>query len=179
MQLEKRWLIGIILSGGLAVLGSYVSGVISQPGAADILWGGVPPDIRPFYSANMLLAAASFFVFTYYILFWINSWEKSVTNRPGYWVFPGLYAAILYPSAMWLPLTFGAVAQASLLLLWLVRIVLVLVGLASLCLLVVLVRSKPMRPDLLYWLSIAGGGFFCLQTALLDGVVWNIFFRLS
>jgi hypothetical protein len=65
MRSEKRWLIFIILSGGLAVLGSYVYGFVSYPGAADILWGGVPQGIRPVYTANMFLAATSFFVFTY------------------------------------------------------------------------------------------------------------------
>ena len=179
MQAEKRWLVSIIITGGLAVLGSYLFGVISQPGAADILWAGVPERIRPVYSANMLLAAAGFFLFTYYILFRIDPQRMSFSYRPGYSVFHILYAGILYPSAMWLPLTFGAVAQTSSLLFWMVRIVLVLVGVSSVCLFITLLKLKPGHPTLVYWLAIAGCGLFCIQTALLDAVVWNIFFRLS
>jgi hypothetical protein len=178
LQWEKCWLVLIIISGGLLVLGSYIYGVVSQPGAADILWGGVPQGIRPIYTANMLLAAASFFVYTYFILYQINSKEQVMSNPFGYWIFHLLYAAILYPSAMWLPLTFKALAHTSIFLLWLVRIVLVVVGLASFSLLIVFWKSKPNHPFVFYWLTIAGSGFFCIQTAVLDAIVWNIFFRL-
>ena len=179
MKIEKGWLVLIIIIGGLAVLGSYLYGAITQPGAADILWGGVPQGIRPIYTANMLLATTSFFIFSFYILFRDIPNELSFSNRFGYWVFPILYAAILFPSAMWLPLTIGAVAQTSILLLWLVRIVLVVVGAASVSLFILLWKSKPRPPSLLDWLAIAGCGFFCIQTAILDALVWNIFFKLE
>jgi hypothetical protein len=76
----------------------------------------------------------------------LGSYIWGVSNRFGYRVFHILYAAILYPSALWLPLTFGALAQTSVILLWLVRIVLIVVGAASVGLLIVLLISKPAQP---------------------------------
>jgi hypothetical protein len=58
MDAIKRWLIAIILIGGVAVLGSYIWGILAYPDAGQILWGGVPEIIRPFYMVNMFLAAA-------------------------------------------------------------------------------------------------------------------------
>ena len=179
IQSDKRRLVWIIITGGVAVLGSYIYGFSSQPGAADILWGGVPQGMRPIYSVNMLLASAGFFIFTYFVLFHINSSEHLVSNRYRFGVFHILYAGILYPSAIWLPLTFAAVMESSIILLWLVRIALVVVGLASLELFVTLLRLKPKQFTLMYWLAIIGCGFFSVQTVILDGIVWNFFFRLS
>jgi hypothetical protein len=57
MHSQKWLLILLIILGEIAVLGSYVNGVLSVRRAAEILWGGVPQGIRPHYTLNMLLAA--------------------------------------------------------------------------------------------------------------------------
>ena len=98
----------INLIGGMAVLSSYAVGLATHPGASQVLWGGVPESIRPLYTASMFLAASGYFAFTYFILFRLDSSTMQVAGRFGFWVFNVLIAAILLPSALWMPLTFGA-----------------------------------------------------------------------
>jgi hypothetical protein len=178
MDANKRRLIAIILVGGVAVLGSYIWGVQVRSDAGHILWGGVPEKIRPFYTVNMFLAAAGYFLFTFFILFRLDSTKTMVISRFGYAVFHGLYAAILIPSALWLPLTFLAVDQSSQVLLWLVRGVLSVVGAASLGLCFALWKVRPPQPTWVYRLAVVGSMFFCIQTVILDAIVWGAFFQL-
>ena len=175
----KKWLmIFINIFGGAAVLGSYIFGFLTHPAAVEVLWGGVPQNIRPFYTTNMFLAAASYFAFTYFILFRLNVHDTRIYNRFGFGVFNALYAAILIPSALWMPFTFWAVEQSSLALLWVVRIVLVAVGLASLGLILALLKVEPRQPCWSYWLAVVGSVFFFFQTAILDAIIWGALFRV-
>ena len=174
----RRWLIAVILIGGLAVLGSYLWGVLARPDAGQTLWGGVPRSIRPFYTVNMLLAAAGYFPFTFYILFRLDPGTTRVAGRFGYGLFSWLYAAILLPSALWLPLVYVAIEQSSQAWLWVVRAALILVGAASLGILTALLKTRPQRAGIAYRLAVVGSVFFCIQTAVLDAAVWGVFFRL-
>lgn len=174
----RRWLIAVILIGGLAVLGSYLWGMLARPDAAQILWGGVPQQIQPYYTVNMLLAAAGYFPFTFYILFRLDPRTARVAGRFGYNLFTWLYAAILLPSALWLPLVYVAVEQSSQSWLWVVRVALILVGAASMGLLVILLKNRLQKAGVAYWLALVGSVFFCIQTVLLDAIVWGAFFRL-
>ncbi len=173
----KKWLLLTInLLGGAAVLGSYAYGLRTHANATDVLWGGVPASIRPVYSAGMLLAAAGYFAFIYFILFRLDPGKASVWHRPGFDAFNILFAAILIPSALWMPLTFAATESASAVLAWVVRLVLVGVGLASLGLLAALVNVEPRQPPWAYWLAVIGCAAFCVQTAVLDMIVWSAYF---
>jgi hypothetical protein len=174
----KRRLIAVFLIGGLAVLGSYLWGVLARPDAGQLLWGGVPEKMRPYYTVNMLLAAAGYFPFTFYILFRLNPDKTKAAGKFGYGLFPWLYAAILIPSALWLPLTFLAVGQSSQAWLWVVRATLALVGAASLGIMIALLKVRPPRAGVAYWLAVAGSIFFCIQTVILDAIVWGATIRL-
>jgi hypothetical protein len=175
----KKWLMIVInLIGGIAVLGSYVYGILTHPNAGQILWGGVPQRIRPFYTAGMLLAATGYFAFTYFILFRLNPNHTQVTSRFGFGVFNALYATILIPSALWMPLTFLAIEQFNLALLWTVRMVLVVVGAASVGLFFALLKVKHRQPLWVYQMALVGSVGFCIQTVILDAVLWGAFFRL-
>ncbi len=66
-----------------------------------------------------------------------------IQNQPGYRVFMLLFAGILIPSALWLPLTMLAVGQTSQALVWLVRLDLALVAIASLGLFLSLLMVQP------------------------------------
>jgi hypothetical protein len=78
-----------------------------------------------------------------------------------------------------MPLTYAALGHPdSGLYYWAVRITLAVVGLASLGLLGVLLSLHSSESSPVYWLAIAGSVFFCIQTAVLDGVVWSTFFRV-
>jgi hypothetical protein len=175
----KKWLMLFInLLGGGGVIGSYIWGFLTHPNAGQALWGGVPGSIRPFYTAGMFLAAAGYFAFTYFILFRLNPNETRVFNRFPFGLFNVLYAAILIPSALWMPLTLFALEGPSLGFVWAVRIVLSMVGMASVTLLLALLNVEPRLPRWAHRLAVAGCVGFCLQTAVLDAIVWVAFFRV-
>ena len=175
----KKWLMILInVVGGAAVLGSYAYGLLTHPGAGEVLWGGVPNSIRPFYTAGMVLATIGYFAFTEFILLRLDARDTRVGHRFGFGAFSGLYAAILFPSALWMPLTLLATAQPSTVLLWAVRVVLAVVGLASLALLLALLTTEPRQPLWAYWVAVVGCVGFCIQTVMLDAIIWVAWFRL-
>ena len=63
METQQIILLIINIIGGIAVIGSYIFGIKAQPGGANALWGGVPPNIRPVYgvSVNPVLFGASYY----------------------------------------------------------------------------------------------------------------------
>ena len=178
MHAKKWWMLVINILGGAAVLGSYAVGLQTHPGGGDALWGGVPEGVRLFSTAGMFLAAAGYFAFTYFLLFRLDPRTTHLSDSIGFGIFNALYAAILIPSALWMPLTFLALERSSQALLWAVRLDLVLVALASLGLLIALLIVQPRQPTWAIRLAIAGSVGFCLQTVLLDSIIWSAFFRL-
>jgi hypothetical protein len=174
MHVQTRWLIALNVVGGLAVLASYAIGLGSASSAGAALWGDLPEALRPYYKVNMFLAAAGYFLFTPYIVFRLRPEQTRIAGRFGYALFPILYALVLIPSAIWLPLTEHMIAQPSAALWALVRLDLACVGLGALGLLASLLalRSAPRGRAL----AVLGLVPFCLQTALLDALVWPAFF---
>ena len=162
--------------GGLAVLGSYAHGIMTHYDPGTALWGGVPEGLRPVYTANMLLAALGYFAFTYRLLFRTVPEEARVGRRSGLGLFNALYVAVLLPSALWMPLTFSMVEHPSRLVWASIRLVLSVVGLGSVGLVACLLGLRPRDPRWLHWLAIAGAIFFCLQTAVLDALIWPAYF---
>jgi hypothetical protein len=77
-----------------------------------------------------------------------------------------------------MPLTFLAAEQASAGLLWVVRVVLAIVGLASVGLLLALLSVKPHQSSWAYKIAIIGSVFFCIQTAILDAIIWGSLVRV-
>jgi hypothetical protein len=155
MHVQTRWLIALNVVGGLAVLASYAIGLGSASSAGAALWGDLPEALRPYYKVNMFLAAAGYFLFTPYIVFRLRPEQTRIAGRFGYALFPILYALVLIPSAL-------------------VRLDLACVGLGALGLLASLLalRSAPRGRAL----AVLGLVPFCLQTALLDALVWPAFF---
>jgi hypothetical protein len=125
----------------------------------------------------MFLAAGGYFAFSLYILS-LNPSETKTLTRPGYWIFNAFFTGILIPSALWLPLTVLAVRQASQLLVWLVRLDLILVAIASLGLLIALLKARPRKILWLHRLAVLGSVLFCFQTVILDAIVWAVNFHL-
>jgi len=178
MNAQKVILLLIILLGGTAVLVSYVYPIMRHPEYVEPAWGGVTPDLRRFYVPTMLLAAAGFFFFTYFLLFRVDPEQARIAGRWGFWVFPVLYAAILVGSALYMPLTFAFVAEPRTLLWWAIRLVLIAVGVASLALFACLLALRPREPAWAYWLAVAGSVTFSFQTVVLDMLVWPALYPL-
>jgi hypothetical protein len=178
MHPHKRTMAWINVLGGTAVLASYAHGLWSHPTTRSDLWGEVPQAIRPVYGGWMFVAAAGYLVFTYYLFFCLDPKEARIAHRFDIRVFNVLYGVILVPSALWMPLTFELLDDPNPGLWLVIRLVLWIVGLASVILVVALLSLRPRQPARAYRLAVAGSIAFTIQTALLDALVWTAFFQV-
>jgi hypothetical protein len=101
-----------------------------------------------------------------------------VAGRFDYRLFHLLYALVLLSSALWLPLTSHVLEQPDPGAWAVVRIDLALVALGFLGLLASLLGLGSGAPRG-RGLAVAGLVPFCLQTAVLDAIVWPAFFAVS
>ena len=177
MHSEQLILLGMMAAGGALVIASYIHGFLTHPTTRGNAWGGVPAALKPLYITSMLLAAAGYFAFSYFILFELNPDEVLIADRFDFAVFFAIFAVILLPSAMWMPLTFAMLDQPKKGLWLAIRLTLALVGLASITLLVALLTLNTREPGVAYWFAVGGAAAFCLQTAVLDMLVWPAFFK--
>lgn len=169
-----KWMM-INLLGGATVIGSYIYGFLTHSNASQILWGSVPAGLRPIYTACMLAAAAGYFALAYFV-FRLDILETRVFDRFGFEIFNFLYLLVLVPSALWMPLTLSAIERSSVILIWVVKLDLALVAAGSLGLLLAVVTTKPRPSTTRYILAILGSAVLCLQTVVLDAIVWSFYF---
>jgi hypothetical protein len=175
MHPQKRALIWINALGGTAVLASYAWNLLAHPGAGGDFWGGVPASVQSGYVVSMLLAAAGYLAFTRFV-FRLRPAQVEIAGRFGYRIFHLIYALILVPSALWMPLTFAMIQEPSAGLWLAIRLTLAAVGLGSLMLLTALLWLQPRSPKLAHRLAVAGSLAFTFQTAVLDALVWPAYF---
>jgi len=177
MGTQQIILLIINILGGAAVIGSYVFGLSGQSGGANVLWGGVPNNIRPVYTVSMIISALGYFAFIYFILFRLVPDEVSIGGRFGFSLFYAIFLVILVASAFWMPLTNAYVGNPSTGI-WIgIRTVLALVGLGSIALMLALLTLQTKVPGIFYWLAVAGSGYFAFHTAILDAIVWAALFK--
>ena len=171
----KRRMLWINVLGGVAVLGSYAWGIATHdnPGA---VWGGVPESLKPLYTISMLTAAGGYFLFSGFLLFGVDAARARFAGQHEFGLVNALYALILVPSALWMPLTFAMLSEPSPSLWIAIRIVLGLVGIGSLGLLVAVATVRPRTPVVAHALAVLGLVAFAIQTALLDAIVWPAYF---
>jgi hypothetical protein len=162
MTRDRQLFLALQLVLGPLVLASYAYGATHWPSAVSAMWGGVPQGARGVYTAWMFVAAAGYLTFTP-ILF-----LRSPTLRTRI-----AYAAVLVGSVLWLPLTkwhldglvpFGGVVLD-----------LAVVAVGSLALLAIALRAPLSRAARVA--AVVGAAAFCLQTVLLDAVVWPALWR--
>ncbi|MFT5679209.1 MAG: hypothetical protein ACI8RZ_000113 [Myxococcota bacterium] len=165
----------INLIGGIAVLGSYVIGIVDHPEQVDLLWGTLPAGVRGVYTANMFPAAIGYLVSFGWLIAAAPD-RLRLAGRPALPILSAVYAVFLASSTAWMPLCWQAIDQSDSSLLPVIQVVLALAGVASVGLLVVLARlTDPPRPR---WhrAAIIGLGFLVLQCAILDALIWPQFF---
>jgi hypothetical protein len=177
MAIQHIILLVINIIGGAAVIGSYIYGLNAQPAGANILWGGVPVNIRPIYSVSMILAALGYFAFIYFIFFRLVPSEVLFGERFGFSLFYVIFLAILIPSALWMPLTNIYVGNPSTGMWITIRTVLLVVGLASIALVWALLNLQTKTPVISYWLAVVGSGYFAFHTVILDAIIWATLFQ--
>lgn len=175
MHPARLWMAVIVVLGGTAVLGSYVHGFVSYPEAVSAMWGGVPAALRPLYTAWMFVAAAGFFAYASYLFFAVDP-DAARVGPFGFGVFLALYAVILAGSALWMPLTRVMVESPGPAIWWTIVIDLALVGLGSLGLIAALVALRPRAAPRWHVLAVVGACAFAFQTAVLDAVIWPLYF---
>jgi hypothetical protein len=94
----------------------------------------------------------------------------------GFGAFVWSYAAVLAASALWMPLTFAMLDTPSPWLWLAIRAVLVVVAVGSLAILIAVSTAAP-RPDgWAHRLAVGGAIAFCVQTAVLDALIWPAYF---
>lgn len=175
-QPSRRRLVLLNVIGGALVLSSYVPVFTGSPEQVAALWGGVPVALKPLYTINMLLAAAGYLLFTHFVVFRLDPEATRIGARFDYGLFQVLYALVLVPSALWLPLTSLLIAEPSTALWWGIRFDLALVGLGAAGLLVALLRVEPVPSTAARRLAVIASVPFVVQTALLDALVWTAYF---
>jgi len=175
MHAQRKNLLWINLIGGTAVLGSYVLGIAGHESPGDV-WGGVPESLKPLYTVNMFLAAAGYFLFTYFVFFRVDPERARVAGRFRFGLFNALYALILIPSALWMPLTFAMLDAPSAGLWVTIRLVLAAVGIGSLGLAAAVLAVDAPGSNWPRRLAFVGTLAFSFQTAVLDALVWPAYF---
>jgi hypothetical protein len=177
MRTEQLILLIINIIGGIAVIGSYIIGLRGSSGGANVLWGGVPANIRPVYTVSMIISALGYFAFLYYIFFRLQPAQVSIAGVNGFTMFYVIFLVILVASAFWMPLTNMFVSNPGTGI-WIgIRVVLALVGLGSIALLLALLTLQGKVPGISYWLAVAGSGYFAFHTAILDAIIWAALFK--
>lgn len=172
MKLNQKIFLGINIIGGILVLGSYYLGLDGGKNV-EVLWGGVPENIRGVYTASMLVCAIGYFIFFAYIFqnlkgktFKYPKWlgEKTVLI---------LFALILLASSLWMPLVNLMVSNPSDLVWLSIRLVLNVVALASLGVVLVLFAIKPQPKSSFYYAALIGMIWFTFHTGVLDALLWT------
>jgi hypothetical protein len=125
----------------------------------------------------MILSALGYFAFLYYIFFRLNPAQISIAGVSGFTMFYVIFLGILIASAFWMPLTNMYVSNPGTGI-WIgIRVVLAVVGLASIALFVALLTLQGKVPGTAYWLAVTGSGYFAFHTAILDAIVWAALFK--
>jgi hypothetical protein len=120
----------------------------------------------------MFLAAAGYFAFSSFVFRRLDPERTRIAGGFGFGAFKYLYALILAPSALWLPLTFEMLEAPSPALWLAIRVTLALVGLGSLGLMAAVASATPHSAPGARRAALVGTLFFALQTAVLDALIW-------
>jgi hypothetical protein len=177
MNVPRLVLLIINIIGGVGVIGSYILGLKTHTGGADVLWGGASQGIRPAYGVSMILSAVAYFAFAYFILFKLDPANTLIAGKLGYGFLTILFVLILGASALWMPLTYVYVGHSTASI-WIgIRVVLLIVGISSCTLVWALFNVNNGTNGLAYWLAIAGSAYFAFHTTVLDALTWPVLFR--
>jgi hypothetical protein len=173
----KIILLLINIVGGIAVIGSYILGLRGESRGANALWGGVPARVRPVYTVSMILSAIGYLAVLYFIFFELVPDEVEISGRFGFVLFIPIFVLMLFPSALWMPLSNLYVDNPRTDRWIAIRTVLFVVGLASIALAWALFALEPNDHGVAYWFAVAGSCYFAFHTFILDAILWAALFR--
>ncbi len=177
MHPQKKIMAALNVVGGPLVLLSYWWGATAWPAdSVARLWGGVPESVRPAYSSWMFVAAAGYLTYASFLFFRVDAARVRVAGRFGFGAFNVLLALILFPSAVWMPLTLQYIEAPGPATWALVVTGLWATGLASLAMIGALSRLEPRGPSGHWKAAVVGSIAFAGQTFALDSCVWPAMF---
>ncbi len=115
----------------------------------------------------MILSAIGFLAVLYYICFELTP-DEVIIGSFGFYIFFPIFVLILGPSALWLPLSKHYLQKPGVGRWAVVRIVLLLVGLASIALAWALFALEVDSRDVAFWFAAVGACYFAFHTFVLD-----------
>jgi hypothetical protein len=176
MTLPQKTFLLLIIPVGAVVILTYVLGL---GGNADAMWGGVPERFRGAYTISMILSAISYFVFSSYIFFNILSGDIALPFSLNTKIVNIAYLVLLISSSLWIPLVNAMLSNPSDLIWFGIRSVLILVALATLLLLVLIIKLPVENKSTYYILTIVSLSIFLFHTGILDAIIWPYMWKLA
>lgn len=173
MTVSSTHVFGLInIIGGIAVLGSYVYGILAFPELRQSLWGGIDGRWRIIFTLSMLPAAIGYLIFAHSTLFrgGVLELQNSMLLIR---ILPHIFTVLfLFSSSIWMPATLsylstGNIAwwHAATTALWVTACSLI----ALLSLTTLLYVAEPSRQTLVGLFGLTYITFHCL---VLDAVIW-------
>jgi hypothetical protein len=158
--------------GGVAVLGSYVLWLGTPAHDGQALWGTLGSGARTLYTVSMFTASAGYFAFLNDLL----RHELVRLSESQYAWLQTIFCLILFPSALWMPLTYLYLGAPSAAAWWAMRATLFVVAGASFALVAFLLGLRDTSAPRAHRAAIVGSLAFAFQTGVLDPFVWPLFF---
>jgi len=150
-----------IIVGGVLVLTSYAWAVLRKN--ADSLWGGVKwPCVRGAWGLSGLLTAIAFLYIAGILLF-----DETVADAVDYTLVNIAFASILWPAALWAPITFAAIENRERVIFVFIALLMVAIGSIG-----VLFCVAPLQSDLLNICAT----MLIFQHLMLDHILWFVLF---
>ncbi|MDP6771973.1 MAG: hypothetical protein QF704_14825 [Anaerolineales bacterium] len=159
--------------GGIAVLCSYVLGLLLYPGVRESLWGGVTGDWRPIFTISMLFSAIGYLAFCYFVGFKSNGESSPLVENSALSI---LCALFLIASTVWMPSTIAYINTNQVLWWNLVVGSLWVTALSLVGLVFLVIGAKVEAPTLHKYLTIAGVTYIAFHCLILDAVIWAVKF---
>ena len=179
MPTAKKIFLGINLLGGLSVLSSYIFCMILYPDRSASLWGSASDPVITFFVISMVLAALGYISFTIFLLRGNKLDAVRVGTISGANIINSLYLVVLVCSTIWMPASISFSMSENILTEFIIRLVLWMVGLASVLILILICKIKFSygKSSFLYHMfALLGAMIFTIHTLILDAVIWPFFY---
>lgn len=149
------------------------------PSYSRSLWGSASDATITFFVISMFLAASGYIWFTLYLLQGNKLEDDSFCAISGLKITNLLYLVVLVCSTIWMPASILFSMGENGLIQFIVRVVLWLVGLASVGILICIYRIKigSSKSNIIsHMFALLGCIVFTIHTVILDAVIWPILF---
>lgn len=175
MSKAKKIFVAINLVGGLAVLSSYLFCFILYPTYSRSLWGSASDKVITFFVISMVLAAAGYAWFTFYLLKGNKLEDSNFGTLFGVKIINLLYLMVLTCSTIWMPASISFSMSENIFVELIIRLILWTVGLSSLGILIYIYNiniDDGKSSFLSHMFALLGTMVFTIHTLILDAVIW-------